>query len=362
MLTRNLLVFVTALLIAGQGSALARKKKKHHRPAPAHHAAPAKTQESPEEAQPDSGDEEPPSGAKSAAEPEPERAAPGEATPADEPSADEDARPAPTRRRAPAPAARAEATGHEHRLPPALQAGVRLGGVYRQLSWTQVSSGTLNAFSVSPGFDAGARIEFYPAALVGRDFGSNIGAVAAFDRGFGVTAKGPSGDVDAIFQDYLLGFKVRFPLGLFVPYASLAYGGQAFLFSPRLPAVPSVFYTFVHLGVGARLQLGDAVDLDVGAAYLPVIDAGKQAGYLQSTDYFPTLSSQALEATGSLGVRLVGLLGIRAGVDFRQYALHTANAGTMFAAQSGTDRFLTPWLMIEIVLDGAGPGGGGPED
>ncbi len=360
---RILLLLVTALLIAPQGSALARRKKKHHA-ARAHHGAPAQTPAADDKGEP-AAEEEPPAGGKTAAEPEPEQTGEGESTPSGAPVADEDREPPPTKRRPPGTptAKQAEASGTASRLPPALQAGIRLGGLYRRLSWNQVSSGTLIPFSVSPALQAGLRVEFYPAALVGRDFGANVGALLAFDRGFGVTTRGPSGDVSGIFEDFLLGFKIRFPVGLFVPYGSIAYGGQAFLFSPRLPAVPSVFYTFVRLAAGARLQLTDAIDLDVGAGYLPVVDAGKQAGYLQSSDYFPTASAYALEATGSLGVRIAGILGLRAGVDFRQFTVNTSNAGgTMFTAQGATDRFLTPWLMIEIVVDGAGPAGGGPED
>ncbi len=363
---RILLLLVTALLIAGQGSALARRKKKH-RPSRARHSAPAKTT-APEAGEPAATEEEPAAETKSAPESAPARAAESEAAPAggeapgDQASADEDETPPPAKRHLPAAAKEAAADAAGGRLPPALEAGIRLGGVYRRLSWTQVSSGTLIPFSVSPGLEAGLRLEFYPAALVGRDFSANVGALVAFDRGFGVTTPGPSGNVSGIFEDFLLGFKVRFPIGRFVPYGSIAYGGQAFLFSPRLPAVPSVFYTFVRLAAGARLQLTDAVDLDVGAGYLPVVDAGKQSGYVQSTDYFPTMSSYALEATGSVGVRIASVFGIRGGVDFRQFALNTSNAGGMFAAQGGTDRFVTPWLMLEIVVDGAGPLGGGPED
>jgi hypothetical protein len=352
---RKLLFLVTALVIAGApGAALARHKRKHNA-APAHRSAPAATETS---------DEAPEAKTESAPEPaaaEPAREA--EPTPAAEPPAEEDHPAGPPPQRRPSAAAKEPVadTGGP-RLPPALQAGVLLGGLYRHLAWTQVTSGMLNGYSVSPGPEVGLRVEFYPAALVGRDFGANLGVLLSFNEGFGVHTAGSSGDISAIFQDFLVGLKVRFPLGIVIPHASVAYGGQVFKFSPDLAGVPSVFYAFVRLAAGVRLQLGDSLDLDLGAGYLPVINAGRQAGYVQSTEYFPSMSSYALEASGSLGVRVARLVGIRGGVEFRQFTLNTTNAGGTLMAQGGTDRFLTPWLMVEIVIDGAGPQGGGPED
>jgi hypothetical protein len=358
---RHLLLLVVALLIAGQGSAMARHKKKH-RSAPAHRKAPAESATGSDSGETETDDEKPAATAPREKEPEPARSEHGDATPsADAPAPDEEQQP-PPRRPATTRASQVDAKAGGRGLPPALEAGIRLGAVYRRLSWSQVSSGTLVPYSVSPAPEVGVRVEFYPAALVGRDFGANLGALLAFDRGFGGSVQGPTGEVSAIFQDFLLGLKIRFPFGFFIPHASVSYGGQVFKFSAGLPSVPNVFYAFVRIAAGARLQLTEALDLDVAAAYLPVIDAGKQAGYVQSTDYFPAMSSQAFEASGSVGVRVSRLFGVRGGVEFRQYALQTSNAGGMFAAQGGTDRFLTPWLMVEIVLDGAGPEGHGPED
>jgi hypothetical protein len=244
------------------------------------------------------------------------------------------------------------------RQPPALRGGVGLGAVYRRLTWTGAHSPGLANYSMSPGPELGGWLEVYPGAFVDRGFGANIGAILSFNRGFGISSTSASGvKADGIFEDFLLGLKMRFPFGAFVPHVSAAYGGQVFLFSPRIAEVPSVFYAFVRLAAGVRAQIGNAIDAEVEAAYLAVVDSGKQAGYIGAPEYFPGLGAYGLEAGGSIGVRVTSVFGLRAGVDFRQYALDLSHATGMLMANQATDRYITIWGGLEIVLDGAGSGG-----
>ncbi len=108
---------------------------------------------------------------------------------------------------------------------------------------------------------------------------------------------------------------------------------------------------------GLRAQIANAIDAEVEAAYLAVVDSGKQAGYIGAPEYFPGLGAYGLEAGGSLGVRVTSVFGLRAGVDFRQYALDLSHATGMLMANQATDRYVTIWGGLEIVLDGAGSGG-----
>ena len=73
--------------------------------------------------------------------------------------------------------------------------------------------------------------------------------------------------------------------------------------------------------------------------------------------YFPGLGAYGLEAAGSIGVRVTSIFGLRAGVDFRQYALDLSHATGMLMANQASDRYITIWGGLEIVLDGAGSGG-----
>lgn len=241
------------------------------------------------------------------------------------------------------------------RQPPALRGGIGLGAVYRTLTWTGGRPSGLADYSMPHGPELGGWLEVYPGAFIDRGLGANIGAILSFNRGFGISSTSGNGTkADAIFEDFLLGLKMRFPLGMFTPHVSAAYGGRVFLFSPRIPEVPSVFYAFVRLAAGARVQLGNAVDVEAEAAYLAVVDSGKQAGYIGAPEYFPGLGNYGLEAGGSIGVRLTGVFGLRAGVDFRQFALDLAQATGMLKGNQATDRYLTIWGGVEVVLDGAG--------
>ena len=66
----------------------------------------------------------------------------------------------------------------------------------------------------------------------------------------------------------------------------------------------------------------------------------------------------------SLGFRVTSMIGVRVGGDFRQYglSLHSTNGQTSIIAGGATDRYITVWGGLEIVLYGVGGGGGGGEE
>ncbi|MFL5306115.1 MAG: hypothetical protein ACJ8F1_12930 [Polyangia bacterium] len=353
---------VLTTLSFGAGPAFARTKKKHPKHAPAaHHAKGHQT------TQPATEEPAEPATAEPAGESAPtEQPAPGAQEENDRDSASEaSGESASPRKPTRHPSDENENEGEKDeasdttgpRQPPALRGGVGFGALYRRLTWTGAHSSGLSGYALSPGPELGGWLEVYPGAFVDRGFGANIGAVLSFNRGFGMSSTSGSGlKADVIFEDFLLGLKMRFPLGAFVPHVAAGYGGQVFLFSPRLPEVPSVFYAFVRLAAGLRVQIANAIDAEVEAAYLAVVNPGTQAGYIGAPEYFPGLGAYGLEAAGSLGVRVTSVFGLRAGVDFRQYALDLSHATGMLMANQASDRYVTIWGGLEIVLDGAGSG------
>ena len=364
------------MIVSAPGPAFARaKKKKHpkHTPA-AHHVTPSDST---------------PADAEKAAEPETEAAEPepgqadktektdkgdnseaGEADRQTHGPSEAAEESAPTRPASRHPSKDSEAEGENEtddtasasgsRPPPALRGGVGFGAVYRQLTWTGAHPSTLVNDSTSSAPELGGWLEIYPGAFVDRGFAANVGAILSFNRGFGISSKSASGfNSDVIFQDFLVGVKMRFPLGFFVPHVSAAYGGRVFKFSPTIAEVPSVFYAFARLAAGLRAQIADAVDAEVEAAYLAVVDTGSQSGYIGAPEYFPGLGAYGLEAGGSIGVRVTGAFGLRAGVDFQRFALDLSHATGMLMANQATDQYLTIWGGLEVVLDGASGGAGG---
>jgi hypothetical protein len=103
------------------------------------------------------------------------------------------------------------------------------------------------------------------------------------------------------------------------------------------------------------------VDADVAVNYLIVLGAGSGAGEVKTL--YPSSTANGIDATLSFGVRLMSMVGLRAGVDFRQYgvALHWRSGNPGVQAGGATDRYIAAWGGIEIFFDGVGGGAGGEE-
>jgi hypothetical protein len=341
------------------------KAKKKRRPAPA-------GDKSSDGSSADSGsDEEAPERSR----PAPERAKPDDDADTGAGKGDDDAeRPAPKRKRSRTTAedskteagveAKAEAKSEDKSdespsvsgaSATALELGFGAAALFRSLAYTaDAGAAGLGAYSLSPGPEAGLWLEFYPAAFATPGFAGNIGLFARYAHGFGVTSYTPmSGEVGTTYQDFLGGLKVRFPLGTFAPYATVAYGEQTFgLTGAGTQLAPAMDYTFLRVGGGTRIHIAAPASLDVSAAFLSVTGAGGEAGQVASNAYFPGTKALAVDLGISAAVRLTSSIGLRGGVDFRQYGLaFHPGAGTKPIA-GATDRYIVTFAGLEVILDG----------
>jgi hypothetical protein len=219
--------------------------------------------------------------------------------------------------------------------------------------------GALAPYTLSPGPEVSGWLETYPAAFATDGFAANIGLYGNFNLGIGAESKLPNGDkLTTKYQDFLGGLKVRIPLGSFIPYVAGAYGMQKFELTPAAAdnSRPNFNYAFIRAGAGARIMLTPEFDLDVGGGYLIVTNTGTAPGQLKAL--YPNATANGLDVNLSLGYRITSLIGIRAGGDFRQYgvALHWRNGNPGVIAGGATDRYITVWGGIEIILDGVGGG------
>jgi hypothetical protein len=281
---------------------------------------------------------------------------------------DDDAdRPAPKRRRprmtaeGTKPDAEVEASADESSSPSgggatALELGFGAAALFRQLAYTsEGSSNGLGPYSLSPGPEAGLWLEFYPAAFATSSFAANIGLFARYAHGFGVTSYTPpnNNEVGTTYQDFLGGIKVRIPLGTFTPYLTGAYGEQTFgLTGAGTQLTPAMDYTFVRIGAGTRIRIAAPASLDVGAAFLSVTGAGGEAGQVASQAYFPGTKALAVDLGVSASVRLTSSVGLRGGVDFRQYGLAFHPGAGAKPVAGATDRYITTFAGLEVILDG----------
>jgi hypothetical protein len=213
------------------------------------------------------------------------------------------------------PKAEAEEAGGG--APFALRLGVGGKALFRNLSWTD-DGGAVAPYSLSPGPQAAVWLEAFPAAFATDGFAANIGLFGHFDYGFGASSKTPAGaTLTTNYQDFLVGLKVRFPVGMFIPYIAGGYGMQKFHLEPADATRPNFNYSLASAGAGTRVQFTPAIDLDVGASYLFVMNPGSSAGEVAAPGLYPNATAYGIDASLSLGFRVMSLIGIRAGVSGR---------------------------------------------
>ena len=159
----------------------------------------------------------------------------------------------------------------------------------------------------------------------------------------------------------MAGIKVRIPFGSFVPNVTLAYGQQLFEIAQQDPMrdIPQVAYQFIRPALGARYWMTPTVALDASAGYLMVLDPGSGANHLKST--FPDATAFGFDISASVAFRLMGSIGLRGGVDWRQYVLNL-NDKTQPTIAGGVDRYIVAWAGVEVVLDGMGGAAGGDDE
>ncbi|HXU05910.1 MAG TPA: hypothetical protein VN903_33380 [Polyangia bacterium] len=248
----------------------------------------------------------------------------------------------------------------------ALEFGLGAKAMFRQLSWTaDARAAGLGPYKLTPGPETGLWLEFYPAAFGTSGFAANVGLIGRFDYGFGVATTLANGmDAATKFRDFLAGVKVRIPVGTFIPNVSVAYGQQVFEIAQQgsMTDLPQLAYQFVRPALGARLILAPTVAADITAAYLLVLDPGSGADHLRSTRFFPNASSYGIDVSGSVGFKLSGAIGARAGIDWRQYGISLKPDSNTRSVTGAVDRYIVAWAGIEVVLDGQGGAAGGDDE
>jgi hypothetical protein len=248
----------------------------------------------------------------------------------------------------------------------ALEFGVGAKALFRNLTWTNdARAAMLGPYKLTPGPETGLWLEFYPAALGTSGFAANVGLFGHFNYGFGVATTLANGmDAPTKFRDFLGGLKVRIPVGTFTPNISVAYGQQVFeIAQQQTPTdLPKLAYQFVRPALGARILFTPIVAMDFVAGYLVVLDPGSGADHLRSARYFPKAAAYGFEASASVGIKVTGTVGVRGGLDWRQYGLILNPDSTTRAVAGAVDRYITAWAGLEVVLDGQGAATGGDDE
>jgi hypothetical protein len=240
-------------------------------------------------------------------------------------------------------------------LPVALELGVGGRALIRDVAWNQDVLNHFGPYALHPGPEGSLWLELFPASFFGGGLAAKLGLFGGFNYGFGVKSMTKSGSTLATtFQDFTVGAKMRFSLGALSPYASAAYSQQTFKLATGSTSVPNFDYKIARVGAGARLAFTPSAFAEVGAAFLLVTDVGSQTGEIGSKDFFPRAKAYGVDAGASVGLRVLGPLAARIGADFRQLGLdfHVRPGDTSPAVGGATDRYITIWAGIALVLDG----------
>ena len=206
--------------------------------------------------------------------------------------------------------------------PPMLDVSLGPRFFSRRLSYNTDPQGVLREFqtrSWTPGMGLG--VAFFP--LSGRRLPAQPGLTLDLERGLSLESRTA---MNRIYQspagDYRASIAVRLPHRLVTPEGSVGVGYQGFAFEPQGAAradpapIPDVGYTYLRLGLGARVHTRSPLGVVVGAYYRHVFDAGAVA----SPEWFQRLSVHGLEVSGGLTYRFFPRWEVRADVGVRRYA------------------------------------------
>ncbi len=170
----------------------------------------------------------------------------------------------------------------------------------------------------SPALTVALGAQWFPGAHKRNDALSDLGLEADIDYALGLKSRQGGKEVKTTAYELSAGLIYRLPLDSFEPRFRVGYVRQ--VFDPAVAsdvAMPGVAYGALRFGLGTGIFLVDWLSVDLNAAYLFVLNSGD----IGQLPYAPDLSTGGFEIGLHLGAFITEAYGIRAGVDFRRYAL-----------------------------------------
>ncbi len=231
---------------------------------------------------------------------------------------------------------------------PALIASIGPRLLARNLQFENDEFGNLRSYETKAAMEVALSAQWYPGAHFRDDWLANIGLDFDSDLAIGLKSKESGKDLKTTAYEVSAGLIARIPLEMFEPRLRVGYVRQVFTVdTPDTVFLPSMTYGSVRMGAGTAIKIIDALSLDVGLAYLLVLNADEMTG----KDYFPKASVGAFEAGGGVLVRIAGPISVRGGIDFRRYFFDLkSKASATVQAKSATDDYLRFTLSFVYML------------
>jgi len=232
---------------------------------------------------------------------------------------------------------------------PALIASIGPRLLSRTLQFDDDPLGNLRSYETKAAFEVAIAAQWYPGAHSRSDWLANIGLDVDADYAIGLKSKERGKSLATTAYELGGGLIVRIPLDMFEPRIRLGYVRHVFdVDTASTVFLPSMTYSSARLGLGTALKIVDALSLDVGLAYLFVLDAGD----LTSKSYFPKADVRGYEAGAGAVVQIAGPLAVRGAVDWRRYAFDLKPDASKIqpGGQKLADRATDDYLRFTISL------------
>lgn len=217
----------------------------------------------------------------------------------------------------------------------------------RRLDYTQASTPNLRRYDLPLFPLPGAKVEFYPLALMRDDLLAGLGvelnfAIAPFLK----SRRQSSPDaypttamrIDGGFRFRLAPFS--YPIA-FTPYLGIrvqSFSVGALPSGERLDGLPNISFVGLRAGLALDIPIVENLLFVFGRfGVLPVFSSGE----IISAAFFPNGSAFGLEGAGGVAVQLLPFMQLRASFEYTQYGMSfKTNATDTYVAEGATDRYL----------------------
>jgi hypothetical protein len=198
----------------------------------------------------------------------------------------------------------------------------------------------------------------YPLAFATHGFLANIGLIGRYEKLIGTKTSAPGGATALGFATYgqqlEVGARVRLPLGAHEVGVGASYGKHAFHVSANDPGpsagstVPNVDYTFIGVGVDARVRL-HPIELGAHVGTRFVSKTGALA-----EQWFNTTKTTSLAAGVSVGYQITPIFGVVAGADVLRYAFdfNPVDTSSLVVAGGAVDQYISGFLALRVSISG----------
>jgi hypothetical protein len=221
-----------------------------------------------------------------------------------------------------------------------------------------------------------ARIIWFPIGPFTDGALKNLGVEALVEQAFGVSSSVPTGEkFGTSIHEFAGGVRYRMLFGNGSYFWGSGTGGEhAFVFTSTATGnrqsldIPDVIYRYIRPGAGIHLALGPLFSAEVSGGFRWVING---AGRQWSEQFFPFSSVNGADAQVVLGIRVLPMLEVRAGVDLRRYfssmncydpaaanggnrCIRTVNGEMVnFTAGGAVDQYISFFVAGALVLGGS---------